>query len=1717
MNSIRSLTERRDRIIDQIRKIQDDIPNIKNTQLVRAKIDRSVTLVQQYDEVEKEIIILNASLAKSKRIAIDNERDVVNYLNDNITAFGYALDDSSNAGNNSTLMAPPAAFNNSPLQPSYLKPIELPKFVDSNFEHFWAVFTNLVDDNPTLAPVIKFHYLVNCLSESAKAVISEFFPISDKNYGLAKDALIKQYDNPRRGASKHVMDMLNCSSLGNNPSGTELASLVRTFKNSISALDKMQIPNLLDFVYFQILYNKLDKQTRMAFDNSVPDLKAVRSVADLTKFIQSKVQVAELDKIASATTPKKVTTTTTTTTSSAHVQKSAIPKSVLLTDTATAQPKVISCEKCQAEHRLYQCEEFKTLSLDDKFKVVKENKSCHNCLRKHGFAKCNKSQFRCLHCSAKGHHSLLCKKKFGTNNAGATVNDMKPTNVTEPVAKTSDVMACMGSKGVSALLATALVLVKAKDGNPVLLRAIIDNASEQTFICENAAQQLGHQRSNDSTLIRGIGGTVKSRGRIEIEISSRDNEFTVATQALILNQICKDLPSNDFENVSELQGLDLADPMYNQTGPVQLLLGTDIYAQIISSTRPLIKVGGLVFLYTSLGYIVNGTIDAMQSEDSSALLSLDDSLNDAVQRLWQLEEFPKVKHLSPEEQAAEDYYVATTKRDKSGRYIVRLPFKADAVPLVENKYSPMQYYLRVEKKLNQTPEAAKLYHGVFSDYVKNGMMKESTTHSKYLLLHHAVLKETSSTTKIRPVFNGSAPDKNGHSLNDQLLTGAPLQADITDILFRFRIRPVPLICDIKRMYNSILVHPDDCKFQHLLWRPSPDEEVREYENCCVMFGNRSSAFLAQRTVQQIVKDYGESYPLGAEILAKSCYVDDCLASFPDVDTALKAKNELVELMGKGKFELRKFASSYRELLNDMNPEHLEDVDFEDESSSIKLLGLRWGPKLDSFHYSAIPYSGPVTKRQILKWTAHLFDPDGMLTPFTVGLKMFLKELWRTHHDWDTEVSTELKDEWLSFVTEFPLLEEICLNRYIPVYSCDRVELIAFSDGSSKGYGTCMYLRCVFGSKAEMYLIRSKGKVTSLKPLLTIPRAELQAANMLAELYHSMQDVLSEIPIAATHFCIDSTILKYWLLKTPINKLQLFCANRVSNIRSKTSGVEWHHVPSSDNASDPASRSLSPKELISCDLWWNGPAFLREEPVNWPEVSNEDIEIPELKEEKTVLITQDPSESIEAILTRFSSLSRLQCVIGWIKRFQFNCLASKRQTETRSGPLKSFELQEALQIMIRQVQNESYADLIAGKEMPKNIQCLTPFVNELGLVVVGGRIDKAKIIPQRARHPFLLPKESHLSLLICREAHITTLHGGPLIMRSTVQARFWILGITRIVKKVHFQCRTCYTLKAKLPTPMMAELPETRFADVRPFLNVSIDFAGFFTVHEGSRPRARMIKVYICIFTCMSTRAIHLEVVQDLTTESFLASVSRFISRRGLCALLYCDNGTNFQGADKKLNEIKTFLTENGSDIEKLLALQQISFQFISPLSPWKNGITERFCGLCKQHLYRVMKTTTLTFTEFQTLVTRCEAVLNSRPLIPLSVHPQDGILTPSHFIIGAPMLDMPEADLTNVKMNSLTRWQIVRSCLRKVWDQWRNCYVQTLIKRSKWLTPCPPISVGTVVVMKSDNTPPLVWPLAIVTELLPHSDKVIRVVKVRTASGLILIRPVNKLLPLNAE
>lgn len=308
---------------------------------------------------------------------------------------------------------------------------------------------------------------------------------------------------------------------------------------------------------------------------------------------------------------------------------------------------------------------------------------------------------------------------------------------------------------------------------------------------------------------------------------------------------------------------------------------------------------------------------------------------------------------------------------------------------------------------------------------------------------------------------------------------------------------------------------------------------------------------------------------------------------------------------------------------------------------------------------------------------------------------------------------------------------------------------------------------------------------------------------------------------------------------------------------------------------------------------------------------------------------------------------------------------------------------------------------------------------------------------------------------------------------------------------------------------MAELPAARVTATRPFSVSGVDYWGPISLQPMHR-RAAPRKAYVAVFVCFSTRAVHLELVMDLSTPKFLQALRRFVSRRGLCSDLYSDNGRNFVGA---ANELRKLLRnkEHQQAIAQECAKNRIRWHFNPPKASHFGGLWEAAIYSAQKHFIRVLGTHTLAQDDMETLLTQIECCLNSRPLIALSDDPTDfEALTPGHFLVGSALKSVPDADITTIPLNRLRQWKQVQKMVQLIWKRWHFEYLSTLQPRTKWIKPPISIQVNQLVLLKNENTPPMAWTTARIVEIHPGSDGITRVVTVQTPTGR-FTRPISKI------
>lgn len=399
-----------------------------------------------------------------------------------------------------------------------------------------------------------------------------------------------------------------------------------------------------------------------------------------------------------------------------------------------------------------------------------------------------------------------------------------------------------------------------------------------------------------------------------------------------------------------------------------------------------------------------------------------------------------------------------------------------------------------------------------------------------------------------------------------------------------------------------------------------------------------------------------------------------------------------------------------------------------------------------------------------------------------------------------------------------------------------------------------------------------------------------------------------------------------------------------------------------------------------------------------------------------------------------------------------------------------------------------------------LAALNPYIDEDGLIRVSGRLRNSKL-PFRQKHPLIIPRESAICKLLIDQAHRYTLHGGIQEMLQYLRKAYWIVTGRKLVKSHINRCKACKLHNKTTEQQQMASLPRYRVEMAQPFYHTGVDYCGPFMVRVGG-PRSRtVVKVYGSIMICMTTRSVHLDLGDDLSTRAFLDVYDRFVNRRGFCKTMYSDNGTQFVGASRQMaRDLEQWRSQ---EMSQYLADRGTEWKFITPAAPFHGGLWEAAVKSTKRHLSKVVGQRVLTYNQLATLLVKIEGILNSRPLMTLRDDLESGLaLTPGHFLVGRPIISRPE-DYSglNVPDNRLKQYEILRKLHLDFWKLWQRDYLNELQARGKWCRPHPNLRVGDVVAIKDENLPPTQWRMGRITDVHPGADGLVRIVDIVYNSG----------------
>lgn len=1586
-----------------------------------------------------------------------------------------------------------------------LPKLSLPRFGGKLTEWlaFWEVFQSAVHNSTSLDPVHKFFYLRGQVDGEAQMLI-EGFAVTGDSYDKAVQLLQSTYGDKEQLKIAHVLALLSMKD--STMKSDDLSKFRADMECHTRSLDALGLT--LEEMIVIILRQKLP----------LTILDKVRSF-ELEEFktgLGKEIVNLQLNKSG---------------TSSSQMGKSenGWEGSGTLNMTVGTKSKgngkgrtQVACKFCNANsHKWSFCSKYQ--SNEARIARAKKLELCASCLGSdHGRnGKCTAKFLRpCRGCT--GHHfDKLCPKASSAKSGTGTTSTTKDTGNVSAFN--------LDTKKDATVLPTVQIPMIGKH-NKVFCRVLLDQGSQRSFILKARLDELEHSIVGAENLqLQGFTGTLERQSYPVAQVSYiyRKNRYYFTCIVVdVLPEYQTAIGAKGIERALRRKGYKISDPV-SDSKTVDILLGADHYYSVVHSGYK--RECGVVILPTKFGYCLSGRVVSPQSEalvDTVSVLRINnintigvcedvarcDSQSKTefdLERLWRLDHIG----INPEELnmeaklALEQFESTVTYNPTKAQYEVGLPWKDQAVSLPTNFGLALGRLRSLQRKLAQDPVAFHHYDTVIKDYVSRGFIEKidvddySALGRVHYLAHHGVKKE-SVTTPVRIVYDCSARAGKGPSLNDCLLTGPSYVADLSQQLLRFRLGKFACTSDIEKAFLMVGLREEDRNVTRFLWLTDvndPQCPVVGYRFCVVLFGATCSQFLLNATIKKHLEGAAEE----TGKLSRGLYIDNLQITCDSEEELLEYYWQARRLFMGAHLNLREWVTNSPSLRT-----HL-DVDGtgalrQDET---KNLGMVWSPSDDTLGYPQRDFLevSTHTKRSFLSEIAKLFDPLGFLIPVTIRARLMMQEVWRRDIGWDDPLPADLAVSGTELFHDYNSLSHLRIPRRVSGYGS--IVLHCFCDASTVAYGVAVYVATSEGTE----LLVARAKVAPVKGL-TVPKMELTAMLLSARLInHIMIAFKGEIIVNSTHVWSDSKVALNWLHSSKV--LPVYVRNRVDQVRSLIPGAIYHYISTVDNPSDLVTRGITASQLKGSTLWWRGPTWLTHDGV-WPIWEPAGAEGPAPETVSVVpLPTQLPDSFVE--WSRIGKFNKLIRVVAWVKRFCNNALNKLHNKDCNmSHTIDAVEMKAAEVALIRLVQAESYPDVLAFLSNSGSTTKIPNIVRQLnlrldkGLIRCQGRLKESNVSSE-TNCPLLMPANHHVTDLLIIYEHECIQHFGVHHVVTKLRQKWWVPSIRQVVRKILKKCVKCLRLKGKpYTTGPPPPLPECRVEDTDPFQNVGLDYTGALRTREQD-------KVYILLFTCATTRAVHLELCESMSHEDFLLAFRRFCARRSFPKLIISDNAPTFLQASNYLKELS-----QDPNVITFLGQKRCEWRTIPVNAPWFGGMWERCVGIVKAGLKAVVGRALLSKCELSTVLTEVEATVNSRPLTYVYTDLDEPLpLTPAHLLYGRSLTTFPSDNLTDDEMidpsvntsSSVTkRYRYISKLIADFRVRWTNDYLVALRERSsKRHGKASAPSVGDVVLIKSDH-PRLMWKLGEIMKIHEGQDSVERVASVRTANG-VAIRPIAKL------
>ncbi|XP_074656689.1 uncharacterized protein LOC141909905 [Tubulanus polymorphus] len=1167
-------------------------------------------------------------------------------------------------------------------------------------------------------------------------------------------------------------------------------------------------------------------------------------------------------------------------------------------------PNNSSCFLCKQDHLLSNCLSFKDKLMHDRLAFLRTNNLCFNCFGVHHRAR-NCRKMPCGVCGYR--HNILLHRYAPAPNISPT--DNSPTDVAVQQNRTTSSFI----KKPHVAVGMPIVPVKVKRMSNdlcVMTYALLDTGSNSTFCSEQLLSDLGCCSSD-----RRVAHSLFTLNFLDRESVSLVADLRVydleENSMLVFNDVYSqpklpidrsDIPrQEEIDRWVHLDGVLLS----RVDAEVSLIIGSDNSLalepiEVRSSSR-----GGPYAVKTIFDWAVNGPLCTKNNRSQpkscsikSCSIKSDESLNKQFEVYCNMEfndlNTNNLSDTSYDDKRALTIMESTVKLTDDGHYKLSLPWKHDKPSLPNNRALAKHRFDLLERRFDKDPKL-NVEYTAFVDKMINCRFCE--------LIPDEDLNRNDGLVWYHPHHPVYHPRKN-----------------------KLRQERVAFMADVEGMFNQVRVTPM-CDVLRFLWFSS-SHEIVEYRMRVHLFGAASSPSCPNFAIQRSAIDNRDVF--GDDVIdtvLRNFYVDDCLKSVCSDESAVDLLSHVIKVLAMGGFRLTQVSSNSRRVLESVpeadRAKTVKDLSF-DQLPFEHALGVLWNMDTDEFCFKVnAREDARKTRRGILASVSTLYDPIGFTAPLTLRVKSLLQELCRLKLGWDDPIPDRYGAIWLSWLTDISKIEKLAIERCFK--PCEfgevkSVQLHHFSDASEAGYGSVSYIRLLDDrDRIHCSFVTGKSRFT------TIPRLELAAATVSIRLDCIITREL-DFDVDKTFYWTDSTsVLKY--IRNEDKRFQVFVANRVGVIREHSEPSQWNFVDGKLNPADDASRGLSIDEMNRDCRWLKGPDFLWKTKESWPTqpdlgvVESSDVEVKRSSKACASSCKLDlDNDVLMSYFALFSSWSRLKKSVALILRFKRK-LMRRDHGDVSNGPISVGELREAERAILSYVQRRAFPEAFNGSTLKQSsILALSP-VEINNLLCVRGRLGRSEL-SESSKHPIILPKNGHITDLIVRFYHDIYAHRGREYTLSKIRLKFWVVNGKSAVWRTISKCINCRKRNAKLSQQKMSDLPPDRVSpDKPPFSFVGLDYFGPFLVKRG---RVRE-KRYGCIFTCLASRSVHLEVCHSLDTDSFISGLRRFIARRGQPEKIRSDNGTNLVGGQRELKD--AINNWNQDKIQEFLLQKEKEWEF----------------------------------------------------------------------------------------------------------------------------------------------------------------------------------------------